>query len=274
TIFACGMTGSGKTHTMNGTPTDPGVVPNAADFLFDALPRLRASVRRAELYVSTFEIYDDKIVDLCSPAHIKRSAVGEKDAASLLLLREDAVRTALALYRDPAKWAFSIRPVDRRRSTGETKLNSASSRSHLVVQFLLLQQQYPSAPTTSSQQPPPLTRYSKITLVDLAGSENNKHTGNAGKRMTESAAINGSLFHLSRVIDALAEKQRGVENVHVPYSHSKLTAALKDALGGSAQSLMIATVSPLVRFTEETRRTLDFVVKSRTIVNAATTNDI
>ncbi len=44
---------------------------------------------------------------------------------------------------------------------------------------------------------------SKLQLIDLAGSENNKRTGNCGARLTESGAINKSLFVLGQVVEAL-----------------------------------------------------------------------
>jgi hypothetical protein len=37
TVFAYGVTSSGKTHTMMGTPADPGVVPRAIAALFDQI---------------------------------------------------------------------------------------------------------------------------------------------------------------------------------------------------------------------------------------------
>jgi hypothetical protein len=43
----------------------------------------------------------------------------------------------------------------------------------------------------------------KINLIDLAGSEDNRKSGNGKARMTESAAINKSLFVLGQVVEAL-----------------------------------------------------------------------
>jgi len=47
----------------------------------------------------------------------------------------------------------------------------------------------------------------KLKVIDLAGSENNKKTGNSGARLTESGAINKSLFVLSQVVEALNKGQ-------------------------------------------------------------------
>lgn len=37
TVFAYGVTSSGKTHTMMGTAADPGVVPRSIQCLFEAI---------------------------------------------------------------------------------------------------------------------------------------------------------------------------------------------------------------------------------------------
>lgn len=38
-----GITGSGKTHTMNGTPTDGGVLPRCLDVVFNSIGQLQTS---------------------------------------------------------------------------------------------------------------------------------------------------------------------------------------------------------------------------------------
>jgi len=36
-LFAYGVTGSGKTYTMSGTATDPGIMPRSIDALFNSI---------------------------------------------------------------------------------------------------------------------------------------------------------------------------------------------------------------------------------------------
>ena len=63
TIFAYGMTGSGKTYTMSGSKSGPGIIPMCVDTIFDrinvGLPRKKFTVR-----VSYLEIYNERIFDL------------------------------------------------------------------------------------------------------------------------------------------------------------------------------------------------------------------
>ena len=42
-IFAYGITGSGKTHTMTGTPNDSGLLPRCLDVIFNSIGELQAA---------------------------------------------------------------------------------------------------------------------------------------------------------------------------------------------------------------------------------------
>lgn len=76
-------------------------------------------------------------------------------------------------------------------------------------------------------------------LVVLAGSENTKMAGSIKSRATEASSINKSLLTLGQVRTSLVEK-----SPHIPYRESKLTRLLKDSLGGSTKTCIIATISP------------------------------
>lgn len=82
----------------------------------------------------------------------------------------------------------------------------------------------------------------KLSLIDLAGSERGSVTENRGVRLKEGAKINRSLLSLANCINALGDKSK--KGFFVPYRDSKLTRVLKDSLGGSSKTVMIATVSP------------------------------
>lgn len=62
TVFAYGVTSSGKTHTMQGSKTDPGIIPRAVEALFERQSALERY--KAELTVSYMEIYKDEVYDL------------------------------------------------------------------------------------------------------------------------------------------------------------------------------------------------------------------
>ncbi|XP_022257656.1 kinesin-like protein KIN-4B [Limulus polyphemus] len=117
--------------------------------------------------------------------------------------------------------------------------------------------------------------YSKFHFVDLAGSERAQKTGNIGERLkgnivgidkSESVHINHGLFALSGVICALTDT-RSVQTPHIPYRHSKLTRVLKDSLGGSAATVMICCVSPLLVDLDESLNALKYAGRCRNIRN-------
>ena len=146
----------------------------------------------------------------------------------------------------------------KQRSTAATKINESSSRSHFILQIAL--------ETTHADG----RRYSsKINLIDLAGSEDNKRTGNVGVRMTESGAINKSLFVLGQVVEALNKNLP-----RIPYRDSKITRFLQDSLGGKAIGIMIACCAPEEEHYLDTYNTLNFAAKSSLVRNVSVVNEL
>jgi kinesin family protein C2/C3 len=136
-----------------------------------------------------------------------------------------------------------MRDGDKNRSTMATKMNSASSRSHLLFQIFLETKNKLSGAKTDST----------LTLVDLAGSERVAKSEVSGDGLKEAAAINKSLSALGMVFKSLAEGQP-----HVPYKNSVLTHALSDCLGGNAKCAMFIACSPLESNLPETISSLRF----------------
>lgn len=103
-------------------------------------------------------------------------------------------------------------------------------------------------------------RVGKLSLIDLAGSERAIATEQRSQRSLEGANINRSLLALSSCINALVEGKR-----HVPYRNSKLTQLLKDSLGGSCNTVMIANISPSNLSFGETQNTLHWADRAKEI---------
>jgi kinesin family protein 18/19 len=82
-------------------------------------------------------------------------------------------------------------------------------------------------------------------------------TENLGIRLWEGAKINRSLLALANCINALGDKTK--KGSFVPYRDSKLTRMLKDSLGGSIKTVMIANISPASSQFEETAPACDFL---------------
>jgi hypothetical protein len=76
TCFAYGATGSGKTHTMMGTPELPGVIPLTVDELFAHI-RDAAEDYQVGVNMQYVEIYNESIKDLLEPARNQNLDVRE-----------------------------------------------------------------------------------------------------------------------------------------------------------------------------------------------------
>ncbi|XP_055089041.1 kinesin-like protein KIF22 [Symphalangus syndactylus] len=254
-VLAYGPTGAGKTHTMLGSPEQPGVIPRALMDLLQLTREEGAEGRPWALSVtmSYLEIYQEKVLDLLEPA------------SGDLVIREDCRGNILipGLTQKPitsfADFERHFLPASRNRTVGATRLNQRSSRSHAVL-LVKVDQQERLAPFRQ--------REGKLYLIDLAGSEDNRRTGNKGLRLKESGAINTSLFVLGKVVDAL---NQGLPRV--PYRDSKLTRLLQDSLGGSAHSILIANIAPERRFYLDTVSALNFAARSKEVINRPFTNE-
>uniref|UniRef100_A0A4W2BPH9 Kinesin-like protein n=1 Tax=Bos indicus x Bos taurus TaxID=30522 RepID=A0A4W2BPH9_BOBOX len=245
----------GKTHTMLGSPEQPGVIPRALMDLLQLTREEGAEGRPWALSVtmSYLEIYQEKVLDLLEPS------------SGDLVIREDCRGNILipGLTQKPitsfADFERHFLPASRNRTVGATRLNQRSSRSHAVL-LVKVDQRERLAPFRQ--------REGKLYLIDLAGSEDNRRTGNKGLRLKESGAINTSLFVLGKVVDAL---NQGLPRV--PYRDSKLTRLLQDSLGGSAHSILIANIAPERRFYLDTVSALNFAARSKEVINRPFTNE-
>ncbi|KAL4262008.1 Kinesin-like protein [Pleurotus pulmonarius] len=259
TIFAYGVTSSGKTHTMQGSKAAPGVIPRTVEAIFahrrrlvDATPTL--APEDISISMSYMEIYKDDVYDL----------LVTRENAPKLPVRENEhgkVFVANLTYEPIASFSdfeTIYTRATKHRSVGSTNLNHASSRSHaiLAIRATIFDRTHNRSLTGT------------INLVDLAGSENNKLTGNDASRMAESAAINKSLSVLGQVVHALNSNQ-----TRIPYRNSKLTRILQDALGGSSVGLLICNLAPGAKFRQDTLNTLNFAVRTKNIENKPVVNE-
>ncbi|KAJ1679299.1 hypothetical protein EV182_002337 [Spiromyces aspiralis] len=263
TVFCYGVTGAGKTHTIQGSDDDPGIIPRALQQILDQT-RLRQDISY-EVTMSYYQIYKEAVFDLlCSSS--STSDCGSAQSSMGLPIREDAnrnifiaglVEQPIASYSD---FAAIYGAACKQRKTASTRLNQHSSRSHAI---LTINVQWTDSARSKSMR-------GRLHLIDLAGSEDNRRTDNSGRdRMAESSAINKSLFVLGQVVEAL---NTGAHRV--PYRDSKMTRVLQHSLGGKSVGMMIVNVAPGERFLQDTHNTLNFATKSRDIVNKPVVNEV
>jgi kinesin family protein 18/19 len=233
TVFAYGATGTGKTYTMIGTPTSPGLMVLTVEEFF-AKVRL-ASDKKFTVTLSYLEVYNELIHDLLRGG-------GSNPEAAKLELREDVaegvkVAGLSAIEANSTDEVMELlRKGNQHRTMEPTHANAVSSRSHAVLQITCEQRDRTNATHHS-------IKVGKLSLIDLAGSERAAATNNVGARMLEGANINRSLLALGNCINALAGSATSRKG-YIPYRDSKLTRLLKDSLGGNCRTVMICTTSP------------------------------
>ncbi|XP_061522644.1 kinesin-1 heavy chain-like isoform X3 [Phycodurus eques] len=253
TIFAYGQTSSGKTHTMEGNLHDGdmmGIIPRIVTDIFNYIYSMDENLE-FHIKVSYFEIYLDKIKDLLDATKTNLSVHEDKN-------RVPYVKGCTERFVcSPEEVMDSIDEGKNSRSVAVTNMNEHSSRSHSIFQINIKQEH------TQTEQK--LT--SKLYLVDLAGSEKVGKTGAEGTVLDEAKMINKSLSSLGNVISALAEG-----STYVPYRDSKMTRILQDSLGGNCRTTMVICCSPSSYNDAETRSTLLFGQRAKTIKNTVTLN--
>uniref|UniRef100_A0A8C1KN96 Kinesin-like protein n=1 Tax=Cyprinus carpio TaxID=7962 RepID=A0A8C1KN96_CYPCA len=144
------------------------------------------------------------------------------------------------------------------RHVAVTNMNEHSSRSHSIFLINIKQEHVETEQKLCG----------KLYLVDLAGSEKVSKTGAEGAVLDEAKNINKSLSALGNVISALAEGTK----THVPYRDSKMTRILQDSLGGNCRTTMFICCSPSAFNDAETKSTLMFGQRAKTIKNTASVN--
>ena len=195
--------------------------------------------------MSYYEIYNDRVYDLFESPD-KRTATGlpirEAEGGKTVVVGLTEV-----LCEGLKGFETLYDRANSNRSTGATKLNSQSSRSHAILCVKLVV----STPTE--------TRISTVSAIDLAGSEDNRRTGNVKERMVESASINKSLFVLAQCVEAIGKKQQ-----RIPYRESKMTRIL--SLGqNNGFTVMILNLAPVQSYHLDTLSSLNFANRTKKI---------
>uniref|UniRef100_A0AAX7TKK5 Kinesin-like protein n=1 Tax=Astatotilapia calliptera TaxID=8154 RepID=A0AAX7TKK5_ASTCA len=240
-------------HVLKGKLHDPemmGIIPRIVQDIFNYIYSMDENLE-FHIKVSYFEIYLDKIRDLLDvsktnlPVHEDKNRVPYvKGCTERFVCTPDEVMEAI----DEGK---------NNRSVAVTNMNEHSSRSHSIFLINIKQE--------NSKTEQKLT--GKLYLVDLAGSEKVGKTGAEGTVLDEAKMINKSLSALGIVISALAEGSS-----YIPYRDSKMTRILQDSLGGNCRTTMVICCSPSAYNDAETRTTLLFGQRAKTIKNQVTMN--
>jgi len=243
-IFAFGQTGSGKTHTMEGPNDDPGVNFRALQRLF-LLQHDRQDDESFSFEVSALEIHNEKVKDLLQsdqePLRVREKKNGEVFVEDLQTIDVHAINDVKKI----------MKLANQNRSVGSHKMNSRSSRSHLVLSI-----QIHCTHMISGQK-----KSSRLNLIDLAGSERISKTGVAASALEEAKHISTSLTAFGCVMNALAQGNAQ----HIPFRDSKLTWLLKNSLSGNSKVAMFVNIASEQHNVDESISSLSFASRCRKI---------
>eukprot|EP00796_Vickermania_ingenoplastis_P009271 gene9271-6519_t len=249
TIMVYGQTGTGKTYTMLGKEEeDNGLVHKVIGSMLEHVEAKTLTGSECALTLSMVEIYNERLTDMLSPG-------GSEEVSLIGGFPRFTHKVTLCSLKDANE---AVARGLSWRHTAATMMNERSSRSHVV--FIV-----------DYEEVDPFTHETDVAhlfLVDLAGSESLKKSQAVGATAGEAGKINRSLLALKGVFLALSNTTEASRPSHVPYRDSKLTELLQDSIGGTAKTLMIACISSVGRDIEETKSTLMYAVRARSIRNA------
>lgn len=275
-VFTYGQTSSGKTFTMNGTLSQPGIIPQAINYCFELIQKY--ANREFLFRVSYLEIYNEQVKDLLTtePTQIKIQH-GAKVGTILTGVKEPVVL-------NPQQVLALLKAGEAHRHVGSTDMNEKSSRAHTLFKLIIESKERVFSPSTpdgkvSTGSSSGAVRTSTLSLVDLAGSENAKMTNTFGDRAIEAKFINMSLLTLSTIIQRLGDDRSPTTSgrdkwQHLPYRDSKLTRLMQAALSGNAKIAIICTMSSSLRCLEESVNTLKFASRAKRVKMEAIVNEV
>ncbi|CAH8356506.1 unnamed protein product [Eruca vesicaria subsp. sativa] len=252
TVFAYGVTSSGKTHTMHGDQESPGIIPLAIKDVFSIIQDTPG--REFLLRVSYLEIYNEVINDLLDPTGQNLRVREDSQGTYVEGIKEEVVLS-------PGHALSFIAAGEEHRHVGSNNFNLMSSRSHTLFTLMI------ESSATGDEYDGVI--FSQLNLIDLAGSESSK-TETTGLRRKEGSYINKSLLTLGTVIGKLSEGKA----THIPYRDSKLTRLLQSSLSGHGHVSLICTITPASSSNEETHNTLKFASRAKSIEIYASRNQI
>lgn len=239
TLFAYGISSSGKTHTMVGSEQNPGVLSRVAQQIFAHFGESEDISFRVGF--TAVQLYNEKMYNLLESAkEVKFKVLKNSLNFGSALEPKEA--------KDMSELMQLFTDAHHYKVTASTQMNAASTRGHVIYTIHLVVNRAATGKCTES----------KFNIVDLAGSERIMCSGVVGQRLKESIKINLSLSTLVRVVEATAQRDSQKKKVLPPYRESQLTLMLRDSLGGNCLTSMIITLSPALYHAGETIRTLEF----------------
>ncbi|XP_062217889.1 kinesin-like protein KIN-6 isoform X2 [Phragmites australis] len=230
-LVAMGPTGSGKTHTIFGSPRNPGILPLTLRQIFNAEDESKVGKQLTRSFsLSIFEILSEgkgeHILDLLS------------DAAECILQQSTVKGLQEVAISNFADAESLVARGMLKRSTAATNANSKSSRSQCIITIRAVHKSIGVENEHSRSS-------AVLTIADLAGAERERRTGNQGSRLLESNFINNTSMVFGLCLRSLLEHQKNQKKpLEKHFKNSMLTRYLRDYLEGRKKMTLILNVKP------------------------------
>eukprot|EP01084_Bolivina_argentea_P069676 126724_1 len=254
-LFMYGQTGAGKSHTMQGSVDNPGIITNSMQYIFKTINSDQYKTFQFEIKVAIFHIYNEQILDQLYTIddengclNINQNTERDRKRHKIRHLRNGKV------YVDGLKW-IKIKSFDdllflqNNAKTNYlrhiTYMSAHSSRFHqLMLCDIYCKNVFNNAEYVG-----------KINFIELAGSETVLKYGRYGTILKEAQNINKSLCAFGDVLQSL---QR--DNKFIPYRNSKLTHLLMNSLdrNNECEVIVYLNICSTDIHSLETIRTLTF----------------
>uniref|UniRef100_A0A3Q3LF76 Kinesin-like protein n=1 Tax=Mastacembelus armatus TaxID=205130 RepID=A0A3Q3LF76_9TELE len=297
-LFTYGVTGSGKTFTMTGSPGQGGLLPRSLDMIFNSIGSFQAKRyvfktddkngmdvqsevdallerQRRENSLSapkTLQKLDPEIADMIMQEEAFKAEGVDEDCSynnvieippQSKILREDQnhnmyVAGCMEVEIKSAEEAFQVFWRGQKKRKVANTRLNRESSRSHSVFIIKLAQAPLDADGDNVLQDKNQVTVSQLCLVDLAGSERTGRTGAEGTRIREAGNINQSLLNLRTCIEILRENQMCGTNKMVPYRDSKITHLFKNYFDGEGRVRMVVCVNPNAGDYEETLLVMRF----------------
>lgn len=223
-FFVYGQTGSGKTHTSIGNEKEKGLI----EYLLNALSKnSRFNKQYDYANISCVELYNNKFYDIFDE---NREIKLLENGSGQFVLKNCKNYVIKDTNNDLLMEIFKTK-----RKVGVSSENSASSRSHLIIQIQ--------------------GKGNFISIIDMAGSEKaSKAILNSNERIRENAKINESILALKECIRAYKLNQK-----YIPFRKNNLTKLLRNTFNDKCVCFVLSTISADKHNVLDTINTLNYV---------------
>eukprot|EP01060_Flectonema_neradi_P034347 TRINITY_DN6000_c1_g1_i1.p1 TRINITY_DN6000_c1_g1~~TRINITY_DN6000_c1_g1_i1.p1 ORF type:complete len:850 (+),score=164.62 TRINITY_DN6000_c1_g1_i1:31-2580(+) len=253
-----GCVNSGKTHTMFGTTSDPGLAPRFVEKIVSKIPSIESKYAdeslKVRICISFARVHKEQLEDCLS-----RDILAKADLEKISTMD---CRTEQQLQVVLSKMQKLRKPSSKIDAGGK------DNSSHMVVSVNIIQDsEFKSTEKTCRGEKPTVkhTRHSCLTLVDLGTA-----TRSDGETPQDIRLISQAPQAVARVFHSLSLNSSSKSSI--PYRDSILTYYLQECLGGNCSTSVICCVDPNYKHHNDSILSIDTTKKLRNIVTHLTAN--